>query len=810
MHARTSSLHCSLLKLLACIAIGSCGDEDNAANQCTVSKTDAGEGAVITCADGSRTVLELPKSSDVACKVSTDGAGIKRITCADGSTIELSDGKDGDKGDQGAMGEPGAPGSQGMSGEDGDLGSSGRSALLASAGLALEITEVTIPDDRRPVAKLTIKDKGGHPLDRTGASTPGAVSVNFVLAQLSSSDGAVGEYVPYNTANVSGVMIDNTAPALGSATQARAESNGEWTELDISAGSYSYRFTQVLPENFEKSKTHTLAIYASRTYEGVAYAANPIKHFRPDGMEVTETREVVSTAACNKCHNTLRVHGGSRRELGLCITCHVKDTKDPETGNSLGLSEMIHKVHSGKSLPSVVAGTPYKIIGYNGAVHDYSEITFPQALQNCATCHQGANADHWKTSLNRAACNGCHDRISYMSPAPAGYTLHTGGQQTTDTLCGNCHAEGMGPIATLETDIVKIHRRRDELPLRDGQGQVVSEAPVLTGNVVSVTNTGPSDSPMVRFTVAVNDQPYDILAQGNALNRLRFTFAGPTTDYTGYVTYTAQGMGAVGTLAAGGTAGEFTWTVAGGVTMTTIATACGTEPEGSFAVGMEGRMTANASLPSNMQVSVNYPMHNRVAYFAVTDPEPVPRRIAVTVENCNNCHEDLAAHGGSRNDPEYCVLCHNANTNSTNVPAPPVGMTKLTSSVRMSHMVHRIHIGKNGSSPYIVAGHDFSEVLFPGEPKQCTNCHVPSHYELPLPNLLPSKLTQIDSDRARVPNTDHFIPATGAACSGCHDSADTLAHVEAMTTSTGKESCAVCHGAGTTHDVDLVHATPGL
>lgn len=804
MHGRVVNLCRVALSLFLWLTSASCGDDDIDASGCTVSKTDAGDGAIITCRDGSRTVIELPETSGGACTASTDSAGVKKITCSDGSTIELKDGRDGEKGEQGE------PGAKGADGEDGELGGSGRSALLAGAGLALEITEVTIPDDRRPVVKLTVKDQAGHPLDRTGALTPGAVSVNFVLAYLASSDGTVGEYVPYNTASVNGTMVGSDAPALESATQARGENNGEWTELEVSEGGYSYRFNQALPEGFDGSKTHTLAVYASRTYEGVAYVANPIKHFRPDGEEVTETREVVTTEACNNCHNTLRLHGGSRRELGLCITCHVQGTADPESGNSLQLSEMVHKIHSGSALPSVVAGTPYRIIGFNQAVHDYSSVTFPQALQNCTTCHQGADSDRWKTALTRAACNGCHDRVSYVNPPPAGYTLHTGGQLLTDMLCVNCHAEGMGPIASLETDVVKVHKRRDELPLRDMQGQVVSEAPVLTGNIISVTDTGPADSPVVTFSIAVNDEPYDILAMGNALNRLRFTFAGPTTDYTGYVTYTAQGSGAVGTLAPGGSAGEFTWTVPGGVTMTTIATACGTDAAGSFAVGMEGRMTQNASLPNNMEVSVNYPMHNKVAYFSVDGSDVQPRRLPVTVENCNNCHEDLAAHGGSRNDPEYCVLCHNANKDTTDVPAPPAGSTKLTSSVRMSHMVHRIHIGANGSNPYIIAGHDFSEVVFPGEPKQCTNCHVPSHYELPLPNLLPTKLTQIDDTGTRVPATDYFIQATSAACTGCHDSDDSVAHVQAMTTSTGKESCAVCHGAGATHDVDVVHATPGL
>jgi OmcA/MtrC family decaheme c-type cytochrome len=610
---------------------------------------------------------------------------------------------------------------------------------------------------------------------------------------------------------VNGATLASVPPALTSATQPRAENNGTWTEVDATTGSYTYRFNQALPSDYDRSKTHTAAIYSSRTYEGVAYVSNPIFHFRPDGEAVTEKREIVTTEACNACHGTLAEHGGSRRDAQLCITCHVEGMRDPESGNSIDMAEMIHHIHRGSSLPSVVAGTPYRIVGFNGAVHDYSNTVFPQALENCETCHKGADGDRWKTQLTRRACGSCHDRISFMSPPPAGFTLHSGGQQTTDTLCVNCHAEGTGPIATLETDVVKVHRKLTEFPLRNAStGITISEPPDFSGTVVSVAPAGPSDTPIVTFTVSVDGAPYDILAVGQALNRLRFTFAGPTTDYAGYVQFTAQGMGAVGMLTAGSTAGEFIWTPPGGTTMTTIATACGTDPEGSFAVGMEARITRNATRPDATVASVNYPMHNAVHYFAVTDTTAVPRREAVEVARCNNCHDDLNAHGGTRNDPEYCVLCHNANKDTTNIPAPGIGSTRLTTSVRLSTMIHRIHTGDSGTKPYIIGSDDFSEILFPGDRRDCTVCHVESHYELPLPSLLPTKLTQIDSMRARVTMSEYFIPATAAACSGCHDSDETLLHTEAMTTESGAESCATCHGSGKTHDVDLVHARPGL
>jgi len=41
-------------------------------------------------------------------------------------------------------------------------------------------------------------------------------------------------------------------------------------------------------------------------------------NFVPNGSKVTKIRDVVSTAACNKCHDQIAEHGGSRRGMALC------------------------------------------------------------------------------------------------------------------------------------------------------------------------------------------------------------------------------------------------------------------------------------------------------------------------------------------------------------------------------------------------------------------------------------------------------------------------------------------------------------
>ena len=172
-------------------------------------------------------------------------------------------------------------------------------------------------------------------------------------------------------------------------------------------------------------------------------------------------------------------------------------------------------------------------------------------------------------------------------------------------------------------------------------------------------------------------------------------------------------------------------------------------------------------------------MRNAVFYVALTDAQAIPRREATVVENCNTCHEDLSAHGGSRNDPEYCVLCHTAGRDTiTRQPAPAVATLATTTNLRMSYMIHRIHTGEEGKRPYIAyspsASIDFGEVRFPGDRRNCAHCHVPGQYELPLASgLLASRWSDIDSTRTRV--EDYYQGAT--VITPNHHEAEAVTHM---------------------------------
>ena len=337
-------------------------------------------------------------------------------------------------------------------------------------GFHITVNKVTIPADGQPIADLSFTDDGNQPLDRLGEVTPGALSVNMVLAWW---DPTLRQYTAYTTrvqTGSNGVM----------ATQAAADSGGTWTDLAVGHSTYRFKtvVTSVPGVPYDPTKTHTLAIYATRDTSdilGKDYIANVEYDFRPDFAPMTDTWDVISNAACNTCHDPLSAHGGSRQDVKLCVTCHSPQTTDPDSGHTVDFKVMIHKIHMGSSLPSVEAGTPYVIYGNNNSANDFSGVVFPQDIRNCTTCHgtpgssnyttQGAN---WFTFPTRAACQSCHDDVNFATGEN-----HPAGAQADDSRCASCHrpvgdrdfdASIMGAhTLPRKVDAVERSERRDPL-----------------------------------------------------------------------------------------------------------------------------------------------------------------------------------------------------------------------------------------------------------------------------------------------------------------------------------------------------------
>ena len=378
-------------------------------------------------------------------------------------------------------------------------------------GFHLTVNSITIPEDRRPLVDYSFTDDFHQPLDRNGEFTPGNLSINQVLAWW---DADARHYTAYTTRV-------QTSPITGnSATQAAADSGGTWTDLEI--GHSTYKFKTVLPEGYDVTKTHTLAVYATRNVDdfiGKNYYDNVEHDFRPDGQDVTETWDKTTNAACNQCHDLLSAHGGSRQDVKLCVTCHQPQTVDPDTGNTVDMKVMVHKIHMGDSLPSVEAGTPYIIIGNNQSVHDFSDVVFPQDIRNCVRCHtpEATQSNVWYTFPSRAACASCHDDIDWVTGAN-----HPAGPQASDAACASCHQ----PVGSREFDasIIGAHT----VPYKSTQLKG------LNAEIVSVSNAAPGQHPTVTFRITENDGtpvPPAAFTTDSGGSNLNILMGGPTADY---------------------------------------------------------------------------------------------------------------------------------------------------------------------------------------------------------------------------------------------------------------------------------------
>lgn len=658
---------------------------------------------------------------------------------------------------------------------------------FVNPGLVFAIQSASIAGDGTITVNFTIADPTGLPLDKTGVQTPGTVSVSFLAAAIPNGQ---EQYVSYITRAATG-------PVIASTNQPAADSGGATTG---GPGSYTYVF-HTKAAGFDPSATQTIGIYGSRNLTaynlGTDYASTTF-NFVPNGSPVTVTRDVIRNASCDRCHDQLSFHGGSRRGINLCVMCHQPQLLDPATGNSLDFKVMIHKIHDGSSLPSVVAGTPYQIVGFQNSVNDFSKVVDPANVQRCQVCHDqttgAAQAKAYMTLPTRAACGACHDDVNFDTGKN-----HPAGAQPNDTQCSTCHQ----PVGTNDFDASIV-----------GAHVVPADSSYLSGlnaAITSVTGGTAGTAPTLNFTITDNKGNGIPLSK---LSNLSATMAGPTTDY-GYTNfgvattpgYVTESMVTAATCnAAGACIYNFTHPIPAGST-------------GTYTIGIEARRSEtipNGQPGGTQNVSYGVTL-NPVTSFSVDGSTVAPRRKIVAENNCNQCHYKLSLHGGLRNNVEYCVLCHNPS--QTDAPVRPnatnaTDKTLPNQGINFNLLVHRIHFGPNATAdgaknPYIVVGNggshnDFSDVLYPpfspqggaGDTRNCEMCHTGGSEQ----NLPIGKNPVTDPQGWINPNQ-----AVAGACSGCHTSESESSHFLANTTSLG-EACTVCHSSGAAYSVAQVHA----
>ncbi len=743
----------------------------------------------------------------------------------------------GDTGPQGPTGAAGPSGPAGPAGPGGDVGPSGPSGpsgptgatgpqgepgapapVPAGAGLNIQVTALDVA--ATSTVTFTVTDAAGNPVDLLAEWAAGKLAPKFTLAHQDFS----GKYVSYLSATATGANYVKggvtTAPTLATATQAVSERPSATVAADVARlvagatpGSYTYTYKAAITPVTDA--VNTAGIYFTRTFTDVlgkatAYPAAATFDVVPAGQAA---RDVVRDDACNVCHAQVQAHD-QRRTVKLCLTCHNPGTTDPETGSTVDLAVMIHKIHGGN-----YTTTPYEVVGFRQTYFDFSNTRFAGPTgeaKECGACHTGTTP----LKYSRAACGACHDDVDW--------TAHMGGQANDDG-CNGCHGSTTAfPGAAFVHS--KLYAAAANARFPDTAFQVT---------ISSVTGAAPGANPVIEFSVTKDGAPYDLatdlaqvvpagstaLTNPRSVQSLTFSLAGPTTDYALISNTTGNAPAAAVTAAA-------LTTVAVGTYQFTFPTALPASAAGSYAFGVEGyyveKIPAAAPVASRV-----FPTITPIHYFSVDGSPVVARRAIVDDAKCDTCHQGLGFHGSSaRKQAAYCAFCHNAANVNEERAARFEGATITPESVQLSTMVHKIHAGAELANPYVIGAFpppnaanpagtpaDFSGLEFPNFKGlgNCQACHRPGTYGLPGAGVLPTRSQTwtctedpaADADSfctapGFVLESEAFVPAQSAACTSCHDSDLTKNHAASMTFGTF-ETCGTCHGVGKTYDVFKVH-----
>lgn len=584
-------------------------------------------------------------------------------------------------------------------------------------GLVFTVTSASISADGTIRATVRMTDPRGLPLEREGLNTPGPISISFVAGFIPRNG---EQYVSYTNRT-------QTSPITGrSAVQPTGENNGTFRLLE--PGLYEYTFRNRAPATIDRGATHSIGVYGSRNLTefglGIDYD-DFVYHFIPDGGAVTQKRDIVTNESCNTCHGRLAFHGGPRSTIALCVMCHTQGVIDPDTGESVDMKIMVHKIHMGRNLPRVREGGRYVIIGFQQSVHDYSKVNFPSDNRQCNQCHDGgaSQAQNYVTNPKRESCGSCHENVNWATGVG-----HAGGPQLNDNACARCHI----PEGELEFDA--SIRGAHTIPTQS------RDLPGVNFKIVGVDAAQPGARPVVRFQVTDNKGEVTRLPQMNQLNIL---MAGPTSDYT--IRRNESALAA--TLLPDGRTYSFTMTQP-----------IPADAKGTFAFGIEGNRQVVLQPGTTKERTVRDAGLNQI-FFASVEPgaAAVPRRQIVSLQRCNDCHTELAYHGVNRNNVDVCVMCHN--------PALAGRTSQL--SMNFANVIHRLH----------QAG------TYPNRLNRCQACHIEGTQNLPTQatafvsqpagplHPMPPQTSACTSCHSSIAAYSHAVTNTsnlGEACAVCH------------------------------------------
>jgi OmcA/MtrC family decaheme c-type cytochrome len=733
----------------------------------------------------------------------------------------------------------GTTGAAGPAGPAGATGPSGPS----TTGSALNVTTATtitgkitsVAISGPPVVKFQLTDENGALLQGLPAADLG-----FAIAQLvPGQDGSSSQWNSYIYGTVApsrcpvGVPACDTTPE----TQAMVESATSGKFVDNGDGTYQYTFKKDITTDPKVIYNSALTHRVGFEIRGLAQANNGAYTFQPSSGATTGifSREIVETATCDTCHTSLTAHGGARVEVQYCVMCHNPGNTDPYSGNTLDMKVMIHKIHTGNTLPSIqtangppdttpTLGLGYWIVGYMDALSNFDTVLYPQDTRNCVTCHvqnvpslpQAAN---YKTVPTKEACGACHDNVNFTT----GANHSAANLPANDSQCSTCHGatstidNGMLQVVAAHTipEVVAASKFEfivNSMSFEANGGRIY---PVVNFKIVDPTNANAPYNILTAAAFAGTDpgtgQP---VCANRGAARLSIDIAWETSDYTNWgsgTTPTTWGQPiSLNPLAVAGCAaavplsaitgpdatGSFTLTSPTALPTAPVAncppasaTAC--PAIANVGVVLEGHPGVVTTGPGATAI----PVTSAVGYGNVAGQTPVARRVVVDIAKCDVCHSLLALHGDNRNnDIQVCVACHNPASTDVGMrqtlTATTPGIDGLwEQTIDFKHMIHAIHDGSvrgAAGAPFVIYGfggsvNNFTDVVYPGQLNRCDACHVGTTY-YPVDDTAVQATTLLTGLSTELPNPTTVgnpiaTSANMSVCSACHVDATSTAHM---------------------------------
>jgi len=748
------------------------------------------------------------------------------------------------EGDDGATGATGAQGPQGPAGPG--LQVAEGCVVCHGAGKIVDVAEAHDPPTGTATANITsaafnpadntasitftfaATDSAGNPLPDNILLTPSGSNLTharFTIARLVPGQEIDGPFGTYRTPNE--WFHYGPTPSHRSPSQ-----------LTFSGGVYTFTFVNgVALDTAWEDYTHRVGIEIYNLPGGVR-SVNPTFTFVPSQgagpYTFAQTRDIVTTEACNECHNPLgytppsgftggeSFHGSRRVETKYCGLCH--NSNNPLAPQSVGgtpvpipFAKLVHGIHTAQDL---------LIFEGSENVGDFTEVLFPQDVRNCTKCHKGAaNSDNWRTVPSIVACGSCHTDVNFTTGAN-----HPGGPASNNT-CGACHNPNF-------VNIEASHRTVNATPNNPGVPSGLANFEYFIDNV-SVDGAGVAS---VTFRIEKDGAPLDLstcppagftggpsfilawaLPQDNVIAPVDYTNTQSPDDPS---TANGNGAGDAPSVSICSLINDNLVTgTAAGYTATLLSSSW--ERSYSFPAGAKMRAVALQSYftQTNFDLDGVAPLDNVARHTpSVVWPPPgstvpgdtVRRQVVksgydpVTGEpfGCLECHEILELHGGSRvNNVQVCVMCHNPNKSSSGrtvlnpsqavidaVGSDPLVYPEATNNFK--EMIHGIHRASDRPYEFVrnrLNGfyYNWSEVTFPGDLMDCTKCHIGDSY---VPSSIPAgalKTTErittgntaetradIIAFRGTVPNdTDLVNSPIASACYYCHDSNAAASHM---------------------------------